>query len=942
MLWKKRRPSTGSLLLALVVVFSTIVSGPRVSAQEPIPQTQVAAEVLLKQMTPEERVGQLFLLTFQGNLVIPDSPIYSLIHDRHIGGVVLLARRDNFVPAGGDPRTIPANAQALIRELQLTEWNSSKNDQINPVSGLSYRPNYVPLFIGTIQEGNGTPYDQIQSGITTLPSQMAIGAAWNPALAEQVGNVLGKELSALGINLLIGPSLDVLDLPQNEIASNLGTRTFGGDPYWVSEMGRSFIRGAHLGSNGKMAIVAKHFPGHGGSDRLPEEEVATVRKSLDELKSFDLAPFFTVTGNALSPEATTDALLSSHIRYQGLQGNIRTTTRPVSLDPQALSLLMGLPGLVNWRASGGLVISDDLGSLAIRRFYELTNQSFDPRRVALNAFLAGNDILFSADFSTNNNPDSYEEATRTLDFFVQKYREDLAFAQRVDESVLRILMLKYRLYPDFDFEQIEPNPADLDLVGKNSAVTFEIARNSATLLSPSQSELDNTIPDPPNQNDRLVFIVDSRTAQQCSTCAQTPVLSTQSLQEAVMRLYGPQAGGQIIANNLASYSFSDLLGMLDSNGANSQLEDDLLRAHWIIMLPLSDTGQAPAFQTLKRFLAERPDLFQQKRLIVFALAAPYHLDATNISKLTAYYALYSKAAPFIDAAAYLLFGELRPIGAPPVSVPGISYNLNEALFPDPDLPIPLEFDLPPASQVITGTITPEPTPMPDYRVGDVIPLRAGVVLDHNGHPVPDGMPVTFVFSYGGEQTAVRQIAYTQKGTARTTFTVMNSGVLEISAESENARSASIKLDIPLPNGEMPTPTPTPEPTESPTEIPPTPTSEPVVPEPPPPPEIKQLDIGEWLIAIVLSVVIALGLYRLVAFLINPRWGFRSAILALIGGLLAYSYLVIRIPADNPAADLPIALTVLLASLIGIALGLLIALAWRLLTNLTRRVRSRQS
>lgn len=942
MLWKKRRPSAGSVFLALVVVFSIVFSVPLVSAQEPVLQAQIEAEALLKQMTPEERIGQLFLLTFQGSTVIPDSPIYNLIHDRHIGGVVLLAKRDNFAPTGNDQSTIPANAQALIRELQLTEWNSAQNDQVNPADGRSYRPSYVPLFIGTIQEGDGYPYDQIRGGITTLPSQMAIGAAWTPALAEQAGNVLGKELSSIGINMLIGPSLDVLDLPQNEIASNLGIRTFGGDPYWVGEMGRSFIRGAHLGSNGRMALVAKHFPGHGGSDRLPEEEVATVRKSLDELKSIDLAPFLTVTGNALSPEETTDAVLSSHIRYQGLQGNIRTTTRPVSLDPQALNLLMELPGLVNWRKSGGLVISDDLGSMAVRRFYELTNQSFDPRRVALNAFLAGNDILFSADFSTNNNPDSYEETLRTLDFFVQKYREDSAFSQRVDESVTRILMLKNRLYPGFDLESVEPGLADLDQVGKNSAVTFEIARNAATLLSPSQSELDITIPDPPNQNDRIVFIVDSRTSQQCSNCAQMPVLSTQSMQDAVMRLYGPQAGGQILSSNLSSYSFSDLLNMLDSKDANSPLEDSLVRAHWIIMLPISDTGPAPAFQTLKRFLAERPSLFQQKRLIVFALSAPYYLDATNISKLTAYFVLYSKASPFIDTAAYLLFGELRAIGSPPISVPGTGYNLNEALFPNPDIPILLEIDQPSATQVITGTVTPVPAAMPEYRVGDVIPLRAGVVLDHNGHPVPDGTPVTFVFSFNGEPTTVRQTAYTQKGIARTTFTVTGSGALEVSAESENARSEPIKLDIPLPDGAASTPTPSPEPTASPTDIPPSPTPEPVVTQPGSPPPARQLNLEEWLIAVVLSIGTALGLYRLVALLINPRWGFRSAMLAMIGGLMGYSYLAIRLPFNDPASDEPLALMALLTSLIGIALGLLIALAWRFLVNLTRQVRSRQS
>jgi beta-N-acetylhexosaminidase len=67
---------------------------------------------------------------------------------------------------------------------------------------------------------------------------MAIGATWQTQLAQQVGNVNGAELSAIGINLLLGPSLDVLESPQERGAGDLGVRTFGGDPYWVGEMGQ--------------------------------------------------------------------------------------------------------------------------------------------------------------------------------------------------------------------------------------------------------------------------------------------------------------------------------------------------------------------------------------------------------------------------------------------------------------------------------------------------------------------------------------------------------------------------------------------------------------------------------------------------------------------------------------------------------------------------------
>jgi hypothetical protein len=80
---------------------------------------------------------------------------------------------------------------------------------------------------------------------------MSIGATWNPDLAKQVGAVMGKEMAALGFNLYLGPSLDVIDSPQIDSGEDLGVRTFGGDPYWVGKMGQAYISGLHEGSKSR-------------------------------------------------------------------------------------------------------------------------------------------------------------------------------------------------------------------------------------------------------------------------------------------------------------------------------------------------------------------------------------------------------------------------------------------------------------------------------------------------------------------------------------------------------------------------------------------------------------------------------------------------------------------------------------------------------------------
>ncbi len=726
--------------------------------------TDQQAQAMLENLTPEERVGQLFLLTFTGPEAAMASAtgaqIYDLIVNYHIGGVILTSANDNFV---GYDQTL-AIAQSLTDQLQRDEYSASLILQENPVSNESYRPAYIPLFIGISQEGDGYPYDQILSGMTPLPSQMAIGGTWSPDQSKEVGNVLGRELSELGFNLLLGPSLDVLEVPTTDSGGDLGIRTFGGDPFWVGALGQAYIAGVHQGSSGKMVVASKHFPGFGGSDRLPEEEVATVLSSLEQLKQIDLAPFFAVTGDAPDAESMTDALVVSHIRYQGFQGNIRATTRPVSFDPQAFSQLISLPEFDTWRQDGGVMISDNLGSRAVRRFYDPSGQTFNGPLVARDAFLAGNDVLYLDNFLSSGDLDVYSSYVRTLVFFAQKYREDPAFAQRVDQSVLRILKLKYKIYNGtFSVTSTLPNPDVLTSIGTASRVTFNTAQLAASLISPSQDELNNAIPSPPTRDESIVFISDTRVYQQCSTCRQQYTLEVDAFENAVIRLYS--GSGQVIPGNLISYTFQDLSDMLNSGTGTLQIENDLRATDWIVFAMDTVSNDVPVSLALRQFLDLRPDLIQGKHLIVFALSEPYALDATDISKLSAYYALYSRSSSFIEIAARILFHEIQPSGHLPVSVPGIGYEILEATSPDPSQVIHIYQDIP-VSPPGEGTETPSPTPT-SMTVGNSISVVTGIILDHNENQVPDGTIVQFSLYHSSEGVPSQIVeSQTSQGIAR--------------------------------------------------------------------------------------------------------------------------------------------------------------------------------
>lgn len=891
------------------------------------PARQKAVDFMAR-LTPEERVGQLFVVTFPGSNIDIESQIYDLIVNHHVGGVILLRSNDNFNHVDG---TINGVYQ-LISGLQEIEWEGSQRDAANPVSGVSFRPQYIPLFIGVSQEGDAYPNDQLITGLSQLPSLMSIGATWDTSLAQQVGEVMGRELVALGFNLYLGPSLDVIDMPQMMGGEDLGTRAFGGDPYWVGAMGQAYITGLHEGSGNTLSVIAKHFPGRGGSDRSPEDEIATVRKSLEQLKQIELAPFFAVTGNASSPSAVADGLLVSHIRYQGFQDNIRATTRPVSSDKGALDLILDLPALSTWRSAGGIMVSDDLGSNAVRRFYEMNGNMFDAIQVAREAFYAGNDILYVNRFVSTTDADSYTTITRTLQFFAQKYRTDPEFARLVDASVERILAEKFRIYPEWELDRVIPDEEGLEEIGQAGQISYDVARRSVTLISPDPAELANVLPQTPQARDRIVFLTDVQYGTQCNNCPAQTALAYDALQNAVLRLYGTRATGQVSSGMMSSYSFTDIWNMMNGITEIPQLEEDLNLADWIVVSLLKPNPNLPESNAFRDMLSTRPEFLRNKKVVVFAFNSPYYLDSTEIAKLTAYYGLYSKTSAFVDVAARVLFQELAPSGSLPVSVPGIGYDLIQATSPDPSQVIPLFIDTESASITPTPAETPAPTPALTFRVDDVISLRTGVIYDHNHKPVPDNTPVNFNITIITESGTYNQSidSFTKDGIAKAMgYRIDRAGLLEIRAVSGQGASSNIlRLDITGGVGGItvivaPTqaPTFTPEPSET-----PEPTITPTV-------EITEIPVAtvqfkDWFFVLVMILGLTAGVSWIGIRQAVTRWGLRLALCGMIGGLLAYNYLAMRMPGSDDLVRDSGTVGVLIVTFIGIVIGWAIGLAWK--------------
>src|SRR5882757_6223431 len=179
-------------------------------------------------MKLEQAVGQQFLVTFEGRQAPPDQFV-EVLRRHHIGGVVLF-RHKNMGNL--------AELRGLTAHLQRTAEESGQS----------------PLLIAADQEGGQLiAVDQT----TPFPGNMALGATGSEKLAYKVGRAIGKELSAVGVNVDFAPVCDVNSNPRNPV---IGTRSFGEDPEVVARMSAALIRG--LQSSG-VAATAKHFPGHG-------------------------------------------------------------------------------------------------------------------------------------------------------------------------------------------------------------------------------------------------------------------------------------------------------------------------------------------------------------------------------------------------------------------------------------------------------------------------------------------------------------------------------------------------------------------------------------------------------------------------------------------------------------------------------------------------------
>lgn len=194
------------------------------------------------------------------------------------------------------------------------------------------------LVLSVDQEGGRV--QRFKSGLTRLPPVAVLRETYAKfpeqglADAEQLGWLMAAEMLALGVDLSYAPVLDI-DYGNNEV---IGDRSFGVTAADVQALAQAYIRGMHRAG---MAVVGKHFPGHGYVDLDSHETLPHDVRPMSALEA-DMEPFVALLPNL-------DAIMTAHIVYD--------TVDPLAASFSEFWLGQQLRGRLGYQ---GLVISDDL------------------------------------------------------------------------------------------------------------------------------------------------------------------------------------------------------------------------------------------------------------------------------------------------------------------------------------------------------------------------------------------------------------------------------------------------------------------------------------------------------------------------------------------------------------------------------------------------------
>lgn len=379
-----------SIFCAWIIVFTSLSFGTA-NAQAATKKKVDPCEKILKSMTLEEKVGQLFIVRPEtldpkytkkqaGNtkkyaVTKINKNITKSLKKYKVGGIVMFAKNIKN----------PKQITKLNKDLQK---NAKRK-----------------LFICVDEEGGSVARiaNNKNFKVKKYPDMQKIGKSGKASKAKDVGYTIGKYLKKYEFNLDFAPVADINTNKKNIV---IGKRAFGSTPSLVSKMVDAEIKGFH---KAKIMACVKHFPGHGDTKGDTHTGYVSIKKNWNALKKCEIVPFKKAFSSA------TDMVMVAHI-----------TANKVSKDklPASLSYNMITKKLRKELKYNGVVITDSMEMGAVADNYTSAES-------AVMAIKAGADIVLM--------PYDFKAAYNAV---LKAFKSGKISEKRLNESVLRILKLK--------------------------------------------------------------------------------------------------------------------------------------------------------------------------------------------------------------------------------------------------------------------------------------------------------------------------------------------------------------------------------------------------------------------------------------------------------------------------------------------------------------------
>ena len=268
--------------ILLILSFSQLSFGQKIYHKADTLAQNQWADSVFNALTPEERLGQLFMVAAYSNRNEEHyQEIDALVRDYHVGGLIFFQ---------GGP----------LRQARLT----------NRYQALAK----VPLALAMDAEwGLGMRLDSTIS----FPKQMTLGAIRDNRWIYDMGKEVANQFRIMDMHINFAPVVDVNVNAQNPV---IGYRSFGENKQLVSEKGIAYMKGMqdqHIMAN------AKHFPGHGDTDTDSHYDLPVINHDTTRMKEIELYPF---------RELMKDSLLSvmvAHLQIPAYDSRQNTPTTPL-------------------------------------------------------------------------------------------------------------------------------------------------------------------------------------------------------------------------------------------------------------------------------------------------------------------------------------------------------------------------------------------------------------------------------------------------------------------------------------------------------------------------------------------------------------------------------------------------------------------------------------